>query len=481
MLYELFTWTWLRGLSERDDRRVTLRDISAADWDALAVPGVDAVWLMGVWQRSPFGRRVALSDPSFAAATAAVLPDAREQDVVGSAYCIRGYTVDDRLGGDAGLAVARRELADRGLALILDFVPNHVAPDHPWVTTNPEFFVRLAPGEEPVPPEAWIDTRHGPVARGRDPFFPPWPDVAQLDPMSPGLRDAVVDVLAAIAERCDGVRCDMAMLLLDDVAEWTWGARLQPRRPLPYWVEVVERVRERHPEFLLIAEAYWDLEASLLAQGLDRCYDKELYDRLAHRDAASVRQHLTADPAWQSKLVRFLENHDEPRAAATFAPDRGRAAALALLTLPGTPLLYRGQLEGRRLRTPVHLGREPAEPPDPQVEAFWYQLLATVRDERVREGDWELLEVRGSPGNTSQEHVLAWRWSRHLVVINYSGEAADGLVMVGPAFAGARWRLEDVLTGAAFDRSGDDLLAEGLYVQLEPYAVHLLRHVRMSD
>jgi hypothetical protein len=255
---------------------------------------------------------------------------------------------------------------------------------------------------------------------------------------------------------------------------------LQPRRPLPYWVEVVERVRLRHPDFLFIAEAYWELEGAVLADGLDRCYDKVLYDRLAHGDAGSVRQHLTADPAWQSKLVRFLENHDEPRAAATFAPDRGRAAALALLTLPGTPLLHRGQLEGRRLRTPVHLGREAAETPDAEVEAFWDRLLAAVRDERVREGNWELLEVRGW-AEDARERLLAWRWSRHLVVINYSGATADGFVMVGSAFAGTSWRLEDVLTGVAFERSGDDLAGEGLYVRLEPYAVHLLRQVRMSD
>src|SRR5262249_36489114 len=151
--------------------------------------------------------------------------------VVGSAYCIRGYEVDPRLGADAGLAAARQALASRDLKLLLDFVPNHVAPDHPWVAEHPEYFVRGTDEDAAADPAAWLETPNGPVARGRDPYFPPWPDVVQLDPMSPGLRDAAVETLVSIAARCDGVRCDMGMLFLDDVVERTWAGRLQPRRP----------------------------------------------------------------------------------------------------------------------------------------------------------------------------------------------------------------------------------------------------------
>src|SRR5262249_25046518 len=202
----------------------------------------------------------------------------------------------------------------------------------------------------------------------------------------------------SIAGRCDGVRCDMAMLVLDDVAERTWAARLQPRRPEPYWIEVTRRVREQAPGLLFLAEAYWDLEQRLLDEGIDGCYDKRLYDRLAHEDAASFREHLTADSAWQEPMVRFLENHDEPRAAVTFPPARNRAAAVALMTLPGRPLLYRGEVEGRRLRLPVHLGREPAEPVDEELARFWRGLLETVSEERVRTRAWGLLPVAAWPG-----------------------------------------------------------------------------------
>ncbi len=475
VVHEVFTWPWLQELSAREGRPVTVADVPAAEWDALALPGVTAVWLMGVWRRSAVGRAVALEEPSFRAATEAALPDATEDDVVGSAYCIRGYEVDEHLGGDAGLAVGRAELAKRGLQLLLDFVPNHVAPDHPWVDAHPEFFVHGSDEDAARDPGAWWRTSHGPIARGRDPYFPPWPEVVQLDPMSPALRDEVVETLVGIAGRCDGVRCDMAMLFLDDVAERTWEGRLAPRRSESYWVEVTRRVREARPDFLFAAEAYWDLEGRLLDEGIDLCYDKRLYDRLLHEDAGSIRQHLAADPAWQERMVRFLENHDEPRAAGAFPPDRYRAAAVALMTLPGAPLVYRGQIEGRRVRLPVHLGREPHEATDEACAAYWDRLLRLVHEEALREDPWELLAVEGWPDNASNERLLAWRWARHVVVLNYSDGEADGRVMLGPTFEGATWAFNDVWHDEAYERDGTDLARDGLYVRLAPYDAHVFR------
>ena len=101
------------------------------------------------------------------------------------------------------------------------------------------------------------------------------------------------------------------------------------------------------------------MEWTLQQQGFDYCYDKRLYDRLAHEAAESVRGHLQADAAYQERLLRFIENHDEPRAAATFEPAQARAAAVAMSTLQGARLYHDGQLEGRRTHIPVFLGRGP--------------------------------------------------------------------------------------------------------------------------
>jgi hypothetical protein len=469
MIYEVFTWPWLTELSQREGRVVTLADVPADDWDTLALPGVDTVWLMGVWERSPAGRRVALADPAVQAAVAEALPDATDADVVGSAYCIRDYRVDARLGGDEGLATARAALAERGLRLLLDYVPNHVASDHPWVEAHPEYFVRGSREDLERDPDAWLETAGGILAHGRDPYFPPWNDVLQLDPMSPGLRDAAAATLVSIAGRCDGVRCDMAMLVLDEVAERTWGERLSPRRPEPYWVEVTRRVRAEHPGFLLVAEAYWETEGRLFDEGIDACYDKLLYDRLVHDEAPAIRAHLEADAERQGRLVRFLENHDEPRAAAAFSPERGRAAAVALMTLPGRPLLNRGQLEGRIVRPPVQVGRAPSEPVDEEIASFWQRLLRLAADEGVRTGAWQRLEIEGS------ERLLAWRWARHVVIVNYGYGDADGLVQLGGEFAGGTWMLVDVYGDATYRRDGDELAGRGLYVRLGGYGAHVFR------
>jgi hypothetical protein len=474
-IHEIFTLPWLSGLSADAGRKVTLGDVPAAAWDALALPGTDTIWLMGVWERSAIGRAVALDDPGFRAATAAALPNATDADVVGSAYCIRSYSVDARLGGRDGLAAAREALAQRGLRLVLDFVPNHVAPDHEWVGAHPEFFVRGTAEDLERDPDAWLETAGGVLARGRDPSFPPWPDVVQLDPMSAALRDAVVGTLVDIADQCDAVRCDMAMLFLDEVARRTWAGRLGPIRPEPYWREITRRVHDARPQLLFIAETYWDLEAGLVEQGVDRCYDKRLYDRLRDGDAAAVRSHLAADAAWQQRLVRFLETHDEPRAATVFPRGRLRAAALALTTLPGVILLHEGQVDGLRIRLPVHLGRRPAEKVDPDLSAFWRHLLEVVDRERVRSGDWQLLGVAGWPENSSCENLLAWRWRDHVVVINYGDATADGRVRLGSGFAGRTVQLRDVLRDVTFERDGDTIAADGLYVALRPWEAHVFR------
>ena len=143
--------------------------------------------------------------------------------------------------------------------------------------------------------------------------------MVQLNAFSQDLRDAHVATLRDIADQCDGVRCDMAMLMMNETFARTWGERVGPAPAGDYWPEVIAAVREDHPDFCFIAEAYWDLEWALQSQGFDYCYDKRLYDRLLHETAEDVRLHLTADTGYQQRLLRFVENHDEPRAASVLS------------------------------------------------------------------------------------------------------------------------------------------------------------------
>ena len=479
VVYEVDTWPWLTDVRTRlGAPAATLGDLAAQVWDDLAPPGTDAVWLMGGWERSPAGLAVAWENDGLRQAFHATLPDLSTEDVVGSPYCVRRYVVDERLGGPAGLAAARAELARRGLRLILDYVPNHVAPDHPALTTHPDWFVTGAAEDLAAAPEAWFEVDGRVVARGRDPYFPPWPDVAQLNAFAPGLRQASADALGAILDQCDGVRCDMAMLLTNEVFARTWGRYAGPAPAEEFWPLVISRVRERHPDAVLIAEAYWDMEWTLQQQGFDFCYDKRLYDRLVHEDAGAVRKHLAAGLDYQRRLLRFIENHDEPRAGAVFAGGRDRAAAVAIGTLPGATLWHDGQFEGRRVKLPVFLDRRPDEPVDADLRGFYHRLVDGSA--AVRHGDWTVLDCHGWPDNPTHHDLLAWAWTgpehgdvpHHVVVVNLSGHPCQARIPL-PSPRGGRWRLTDLLVGAGYEREGDELVDPGLYVALPPWGAHV--------
>jgi len=478
LIYEINTWVWLEELSRRHRRSVTLASVPSPEWDRLSSFGADAIWFMGVWERSPAGIRIALGNEGLMADFRRALPDVKSEDIVGSPYCVRRYAVDGHIGGPDGLAVARGMLRERGLRMILDFVPNHVAPDHPWVSGHPEYFIGGTVEDLHNDPSSFFESGGRIFACGRDPFFPAWPDVLQLNAFNPGLRRAATETVADIAGQCDGIRCDMAMLLLNHVFERTWGGRAGEMPDGGYWTTIIPPAKRVNADFIFIAEAYWDLEWELQQQGFDFCYDKRLYDRLEHSTAEDIRLHLMADPAYQKKLVRFIENHDEPRAAATFAPGKGRAAAVVSLTLTGAKLFHEGQSEGMRTRLPVFLGRRPVEPAGSDLVTFYDGLLKAIDHEVFRNGHWQLCDRTGWPDNQSFLNVLSWCWvhgeERYLIVVNYSDAPAQTRIHVPwEELRGKTWSLQDALTGGTYIRSGDEMRESGLYAELGPWGLHV--------
>jgi hypothetical protein len=480
VIYEINTWVWLGELSRKYRRPVTLATVPPDEWEQIASLGFDAVWFMGVWERSPAGIAISMRNPGLLEDFRKALPDFAAVDNVGSPYCVRRYVVDEHLGGPQGLAAARSALRERGLRLILDFVPNHVAPDHPWAGAHPEYFVQGNAGDLKIDPASFVEVGGTVFALGRDPFFPAWLDVLQLNAFQPGLRQAVIETIAEIAGQCDGIRCDMAMLMLNNIFERTWGARAGAKPAADYWVTVIKAIKAKYAEFRFIAEAYWDLEWELQQQGFDHCYDKKLYDRMERGEAEGVRLHLLADSTYQQKMVRFIENHDEPRAAATFPDEKGRAAAVAILTLTGARLLHEGQFEGRKVRLPVFLGRRPEEPVDYDLAAFYARLLKETNRDVFRNGEWRLCERSGWPGNESCQNILAWCWikdgERCLIVVNFSGLAAQGRIHVPwDELRGKTWLLNERLAEGIYDRSGDEMRDSGLYVDLKPWQCHFFQ------
>jgi hypothetical protein len=479
-LYEVNTWVWLSELRSKHGKNIDLGEVPGGEWDEIGRHGFDAVWLMGVWERSPAGTAVANQNPQLLEDFRRTLPDYRPEDNVGSPYCVRQYVVDPHLGGPAGLARARRELARRGMKLVLDFVPNHVAPDHPWVSEHPEYFVHGNTEDLKNDPGSYREVAGKIFACGRDPYFPAWPDVLQLNAFHADLRYACIETLSKIAEQCDGVRCDMAMLLLNSVFEQTWGSRAGRPPQADYWRLVIPSVKLLHPDFLFIAEAYWDLEWELQQQGFDFCYDKRLYDRLEHDSPESVRLHLCADLNFQNKLLRFLENHDEPRAAAVFPQQREQAAAVVTSTLPGARLFHEGQFEGRKVRLPVFLGRRPKEPIDNSVRAFYEMLLKAIDRPVFRDGEWSLCVLTGWPDNESFKNIVAWSWrndsERYVITVNLSDCPAQAQVRLDwPDLGIGNWNLTDAFSRENYERDAEELSRTGLYVELAPWGYHFLR------
>ena len=484
--YEINSWVWLSELSQKYGRKVNLSSVPSVEWDAIAAYGFDAVWLMRVWERSPAGISIAYENKNLLDDFRRALPDFRPDDNVGSPDCVRRYVVDRHLGGPEGLAVARQELAKRGMNLILDFVPNHVAPDHPWVTEHPEYFVRGNADDLRNNPSSYMEA-HGTVcACGRDPYFPSWPDVLQLNAFEPALPRAVIETVSSIAQQCDGMRCDMAMPLLNSIFERIWGGRAGPRPATEYWVDVISTIKNKYPRFLFIAEAYWDLEWELQQQGFDFCYDQKLYDRLEHCNAESIRLHLCGGLAYQGKLLRFIENHDEPRAAATFSPATERAVALTIAILPGIRLFHQGQFDGRKIRLPVFLGRRPDEPADQELQEFYKKLSHAVNRPIFREGQWGLCGRTGWPNNATFQNLVAWNWvkddQRYLIVVNLSDGLVQARVQVRwTGTGGGNWLLTDALSSATYERDEDEMLSPGLYVELGPWNYHFFQCLRTNQ
>ena len=485
-LYQINTRVWLTELSRTLGRRATLDDIPDRELDRLREMGFDWVWLLSVWQTGAASRQVSRSSDVWRKEFEETLPDLREEDIAGSGFAITGYTVHGNLGGDAALARLRERLGKPGLRLMLDFVPNHTGLDHSWVEDHPEYYVPGSELDAAQAPEnyTWARRKQGDLllAHGRDPYFPGWPDTLQLNYGNPATQQAVIGELLKIAGQCDGVRCDMAMLVLPDVFERTWSIPTQP-----FWPNAIRRVRERVPDFCFMAEVYWDLEWTLQQQGFDYTYDKRLYDRLREGHARPVREHFHARMDYQNGMARFMENHDEPRAAAVFSSEVHRAAAVVTYLSPGLRFFHQGQLEGWRKRVSPHLIRAPLEHPDEALEQFYERLLAAIRQPVVRDGQWQLLEcVPAWEGNWTWDCFLAFAWQgpddhRLLVTVNYAPNQSQCYVRLPfTDLEGGQWRLEDQMEQARYDRDGSDLHAHGLYLDEPDWKARVFSLMRIS-
>ncbi len=491
LLYQINTRILLTELSRTLRRPATLDDVSDAFLDEMRAKGFRWLWFMGLWQTGEAARAVSLANPDLRQAYSLALPDFRDEDICGSPFAIKAYQAHSDFGGNEALVRLRERMSRRGLKLLADFVINHCAPDHPWVATHPEYFIRGDEDDLAREPGNWARLSPGDgqaetiLAFGRDPYFPGWSDTLQFNLRHAGCRAAMADALLDIAGLCDGVRCDMAMLAQPDIFLETWGVRALPNDGTapaggPFWNGAIARVKSDHPHFLFVAEVYWDREWELQQEGFDYTYDKRLYDRLKAGSGRAVREHLLADPDFRNRSLRFLENHDESRAAEIFPDAMHRAAAVIAFFVPGLRLFHDGEFPGRRIHASVHLRRRPDEAAHPEWERFYACLLHCLRMNEIRDGLWSPAQLLpASEDNPSWDQFVAFTWRKQegsavLAVVNYGPHRGQCFTRFDTEDLGpGKIRLRDLLSDATYAYETSELALRGVYFDMPGWGYHL--------
>lgn len=477
-LYQLNIRTYLATIK----RDATLDDIPTTFVEALARQGFDWLWLLGVWSIGPTGTAISRSQPEWRAEYLKVIPDLSDRDICGSPFAVCAYEVDSSLGGNQALARFRERLAQCGIKLLLDFVPNHVGFDHPWVRSHPDYFISGTADNLQTCSDSWTRLSDGRIlAYGRDPNYPGWPDTLQLNYFNPALRLAVFEQVQKLPYLCDGIRCDMAMLVEPEIFRRTWEKRapLAVQGFASIWPETIATAKRTHPDFVFMAEVYWNYEHALQGHGFDYTYDKTLYDRVIARRGPELRQHLIAPQPYQKKMVRFLENHDEPRIASQLSLEEHRAAALVTFFCPGLRFMHDGQLTGKKVRVPVHLARAPIERVSLEIDTLYKTLLPIIHSPANKHGAWNLLDTRRAwPDNSTNENFICYLIEHPLqtlvVVVNYASYRGQCFVRI-PDRAWLEHSIEfrDLLSQERLVRNSDDLLERGLFIDAAAWQGHI--------
>lgn len=486
-IYEINTRVWLKRFSSSTEKP-TLQDVPMEYWKHLHDLGIDYIWLMGVWKTNNSVIKEYCFESSLVEEYKRALRDFKDEDVIGSPYSIDQYEVNPLIGTKDELLDLKKNLNSLGMKLILDFVSNHFSVHSSLIETNPDLF--LSADEDFYQRDSYTyfksnNDENKIFAHGRDPFFPAWLDTIQLNYFNPSTRQFMIDTLKDLTSMCDGVRCDMAMLSLNNVFDNTWSGILThgnyEKPAVEFWQESISEIKNVRSDFIFIGEAYWDLEWELQRLGFDYTYDKKLLDRLKLGQISEIKGHLMAEKEFQYKSVRFIENHDEERAVGSLGNDKAKAAAVIMSTISGMRLYYDGQFEGKKIKLPVQLGREPHEGKNDCISNLYNSLLRITNNEIFKFGEWKLIENKPDwEGNKTYNNFLIWlvtfNGRKRLVVINYSRVVSQCKIKIALNNYPNKFKLKDILNGKTYYRKTADVRSEGLFIELGPYKSHIFSY-----
>lgn len=483
-IYEINTRVFLK----RFGSGIKVNEVPEDIWQQLADKRFDFIWLMGIWRTCQSSVEKYCFEEDLIKNYNRALRNWQKEDVIGSPFAINVYEINESFGSIDHLLNLKEKLNRMGIGLILDFVPNHFNAETGLLKTNPDIFLSvdkesfLRDPHTYYQPDKDIEQY---FSHGRDPFFPAWQDTVQVNFFSHHARNYLINVLIHLTDICDGVRCDMAMLALNNVFKNTWSGIISKNNyeppPTEFWAEAIQKVKSKRKDFLFIAEAYWNLEWELQQLGFDYTYDKSLTDRLKSGYALAVREHLFAEKDYRIKSLRFIENHDEERAFTAFGKEKSKAASIIISTIEGMRFFYDGQFEGKRIKLPVQLGTEPHEHPNSEMIEFYCRLFQVTAIDIFKTGTWSLLETSTSwEGNTTFKNMIAYQWilddRKRIVIVNYSEVVSTCRLKFDLSGYPGEFEMEDLLNNQKYIRSAEEVNSTGLYVELRPWQAHIFSY-----
>lgn len=442
-LIEINTRLWLKNLREKySSPEMTISAIPDEEWLNLKHLGFDIIWLIGVWQCGKMSAEIAKNDAGLIEEAARLGYD--REKICCSPYSILEYKLDESFGFEWELRALKDKLNSMGLKLFLDFVSNHAAIDRAY---DDECLNCLVLGDEEEykrnPKMFHVREKDGKkiyVAYGKDPNFPSWYDTVQLNYFNPITREKMKNEFLKLLELCDGARCDMVMLTLNDVHESAWGWLLSKQgfsKPqTEFWQEVISQAKQIRPDFVFLAEVYWGLEWKLQQMGFDYTYDKVIYDRLKTMGADEIRGHLRAERLYQKRSARFIDNHDENPSVSSMGKNKAMAAAVIISTIRGLRFYNDMQLKGSAIRVPLQFTQFDSDSlRNVEMEKFYERLLLTVDHPAFHGGEWNLCEpLPMNPEDKSYRNFIAFTWIQRrtmkIVAVNYSQETSSCLLKV---------------------------------------------------
>lgn len=479
-ILEINTRVWLKKKKINSINDVPDSEIN--EWVDL---GFDYIWLMGVWKINKEIISKYCFEPGLVLLYNETLKDWDKSDVIGSPYAISEYTINPDIGTESEFLRFKDRLNSAGLKLIVDFVSNHLSIGTDLLKTNKDLFLPADENLYKNDPVTYFISPYNTseyFTHGRDPFFLAWQDTVQINYFNPSARIFMIEVLKKISSLADGVRCDMAMLILNNVFMNTWIGPIKKfgfKKPEnEFWAEAISTIKGIKKDFVFIAEAYWNLEWQLQQLGFDFTYDKTLLDRLSTDDIRGVKEHLKAEKDFQIRSVRFIENHDEPRCTARLGKDKSLAAATVISTIRGMIFFNDGQFQGKKIKLPVQIGREPFERIDERIQCYYYKLLRITKSKIFRYGEWKQLEALSvNYDDLSNENLFVWQWiyenQSKLVAINYSNSTSRCKVKFLVPENKMIINLYDELNNESYERSTEEILEQGLFIELKAFSSHI--------